>query len=332
MSIPNTTYRVLVEKLGDSNPSQFIGNEGEVFYDPNSPDLKLSNGTTPGGVAIGGTGGGADTGNITFSGETIIGDTNDEFQLGVIQLTPSLDNPDSGQLFVTNGQYVNVYPTIADDAPHIYIAAGTLSTTSNYYDPINNYYKGDIFLGDDDNYFSVKGNGDIKINSDKISSDVSFTTGLSGKNRILFNNSGNTVSLYSQGLDFESHFCIAEPKSEYVGSASSQMIYSSANLYSDINSGFTFVGSLKLLIQCQGNGGSCQLSELLIIRPYEGTTVFMNETGRVTGIGTSSHVEFSTSYNNSSGSIEVYADTTNDPSNEQWSFRIVPIEIREYQL
>ena len=54
----NTTYRVLVEKLGASDPSQFVGNEGEVFYDPNSPSLLLSDGTTPGGVAIGGSGGG----------------------------------------------------------------------------------------------------------------------------------------------------------------------------------------------------------------------------------------------------------------------------------
>jgi hypothetical protein len=58
MSVPNTTYRVLVEKLGASDPSQFVGNEGEVFYDPNNPELKISDGTTIGGVSIGGTGGG----------------------------------------------------------------------------------------------------------------------------------------------------------------------------------------------------------------------------------------------------------------------------------
>jgi hypothetical protein len=58
MTVPNTTYRVLVEKLGAQDPSQFVGNEGEVFYDPNNPALKLSDGTTAGGVSIGGTGGG----------------------------------------------------------------------------------------------------------------------------------------------------------------------------------------------------------------------------------------------------------------------------------
>jgi hypothetical protein len=58
MTVPNTTYRVLVEKLGAQDPSQFVGNEGEVFYDPNNPALKLSDGTTAGGVSIGGTAGG----------------------------------------------------------------------------------------------------------------------------------------------------------------------------------------------------------------------------------------------------------------------------------
>jgi hypothetical protein len=52
MAINNTTYRLLVEKLGDSDPSLFVGNEGEVFYDPDaiSPTFKLSDGTTPGGI------------------------------------------------------------------------------------------------------------------------------------------------------------------------------------------------------------------------------------------------------------------------------------------
>jgi hypothetical protein len=59
MSVPNTTYRILTEKLGDSDPAQFIGNEGEVFYDPNSPELKLSDGSTSGGILIAGSGGGA---------------------------------------------------------------------------------------------------------------------------------------------------------------------------------------------------------------------------------------------------------------------------------
>lgn len=324
MTVPNTTYRVLVEKLGDSNPSTFIGNEGEVFYDPNTPALKLSDGLTPGGVAIGGTGGGS-TGNITFSAERIIGAPNDEFGLGVIQITPSLNDEDAGAPFVDNGQYVNVYPTTLDDAPHIHITAGTLSTTSNYYEITPGYYYGDIFLGDDSNYFQVKGNGELVIYSNNRSGEIRFDIGTYDRNRIRIGCEGNNLNLYEKGLDFDSDFAIAQPETDYVGSASTGIIYRSKVYENEC-------GSMKLLIQCQGDSGTnCQLSELLIIRPYNASTVFINETGRVTGIGTTAHVTFSASYNVGTNQIEVIADTTSDPDNDQWSFRIVPIEIQEYR-
>jgi hypothetical protein len=49
----NTTYRIYVEKLGATDPTEFIGNQGEIFYDPFDPELKLSDGSTPGGVTLG---------------------------------------------------------------------------------------------------------------------------------------------------------------------------------------------------------------------------------------------------------------------------------------
>jgi hypothetical protein len=49
----NTVYRVYLEKLGGASPSSFIGDEGELFFDPNVPILKKSDGTTPGGVIVG---------------------------------------------------------------------------------------------------------------------------------------------------------------------------------------------------------------------------------------------------------------------------------------
>lgn len=57
----NTTYRVLVEKLGAANPIEFIGNEGELFYDPSIPSIYLSDGSTPGGVPVAGGGGGGES-------------------------------------------------------------------------------------------------------------------------------------------------------------------------------------------------------------------------------------------------------------------------------
>ena len=52
LPIPNTTYRVFSEKLGDSDPQTFVGNPGDIFWDPNNGDLNLSDGKTPGGAGL----------------------------------------------------------------------------------------------------------------------------------------------------------------------------------------------------------------------------------------------------------------------------------------
>ena len=46
----NTTYRVFVEKLGNTLPDQFTGNAGELFYDPSGSVVRFSDGNTPGGI------------------------------------------------------------------------------------------------------------------------------------------------------------------------------------------------------------------------------------------------------------------------------------------
>ena len=48
----NTVYRLFVEKLGDANPTDFVGDEGEVFYDPSDGVLKISDGSTPTGLVM----------------------------------------------------------------------------------------------------------------------------------------------------------------------------------------------------------------------------------------------------------------------------------------
>ena len=54
MAIPNTTFRAYVEKLGATEAATFIGNEGDLFYDPNTASLRVSDGSTPGGVPVAG--------------------------------------------------------------------------------------------------------------------------------------------------------------------------------------------------------------------------------------------------------------------------------------
>tara|TARA_B100000470_G_scaffold161216_1_gene126402 strand:- start:2335 stop:2853 length:519 start_codon:yes stop_codon:yes gene_type:complete len=53
-----SVFRTLVQKLGSSSAAQFIGRKGDLFFDPDqaTPILKVSDGTTAGGVSV--TGGG----------------------------------------------------------------------------------------------------------------------------------------------------------------------------------------------------------------------------------------------------------------------------------
>lgn len=50
----NVTYRVFLEKLGGTDPLTFIGNHGDLFYDPFDGVLRVSNGETQGGTTISG--------------------------------------------------------------------------------------------------------------------------------------------------------------------------------------------------------------------------------------------------------------------------------------
>lgn len=78
MAIPNTTFRIFVEKLGAVEATEFIGNEGDLFYDPNSGELRLSDGSTPGGTVVSSfsTGGGG----VTIVASNLVG-TNREIDV-----------------------------------------------------------------------------------------------------------------------------------------------------------------------------------------------------------------------------------------------------------
>lgn len=52
LPIPNTTYRTFTEKLGDTIAEEFVGNPGDLFWDPNTGELNVSDGKTEGGKGI----------------------------------------------------------------------------------------------------------------------------------------------------------------------------------------------------------------------------------------------------------------------------------------
>ena len=53
----SSVFRAFVEKLGGSDASTFVGNRGELFYDPETSTLRVSDGSTPGGIVVSGGGG-----------------------------------------------------------------------------------------------------------------------------------------------------------------------------------------------------------------------------------------------------------------------------------
>jgi len=93
------------------------------------------------------------TGNISFVGTTLNGPSCSSFSAG-----PAHGNvqivPNGCSYYVNHGQYVNIYPTVNTDSPHIHIAAGSGTCQS-----------GDLILGDDDKNVSIVNDGNVQINS-----------------------------------------------------------------------------------------------------------------------------------------------------------------------
>jgi hypothetical protein len=69
----NKTYVAFVDKQGGTTATTYIGNEGELFYDPSTTILRVSDGVTPGGSVVGsgsGSGDNSNTGNVIISSNT----------------------------------------------------------------------------------------------------------------------------------------------------------------------------------------------------------------------------------------------------------------------
>jgi len=104
------------------------------------------------------------TGTISFSGNEIRGNgaAEENFSYGRISIIPHVDTNSISQSFRNYGQYIDIYPTLAQDAPHIHIAAGKGTDST-----------GDLILGDDTQFVDINHQGYIKIrtyNSDTTTS------------------------------------------------------------------------------------------------------------------------------------------------------------------
>ncbi|MBA94898.1 MAG: hypothetical protein CMP21_03965 [Rickettsiales bacterium] len=74
-----TVYRPFTEKLGASDPTTFIGNAGELFYNADTQQVFISDGSTPGGIPI--AGGGGVQSSITDGTSTLSFDSNNRISI-----------------------------------------------------------------------------------------------------------------------------------------------------------------------------------------------------------------------------------------------------------
>ena len=144
----------------DNNPVLALG---EPAYDTTNNKLKIGNGTSAWrdlSYLTDATGGG--TGDVTFDGSTLTTPIQvDILNQGIIRLAPGSTGTTQ---YLDYGQFLNVYPTNAQDAPHIHIDAGS-----------GTFGKGDLILGDDNYNVDVNNQGYIGIKTyDRIRGNNSY--------------------------------------------------------------------------------------------------------------------------------------------------------------
>ena len=98
----NKTYVAFVDKQGGTTATSYIGNEGELFYDPSTTTLRVSDGSTPGGTVVS-SGGGDITGDLTIPGSIV---SNSSFtvtsEIGATSSGVFLDGANDAILFATS--------------------------------------------------------------------------------------------------------------------------------------------------------------------------------------------------------------------------------------
>ena len=152
----NKTFKTFVDKMGGTQATNYIGNPGELFYDPETTSLRISDGVTPGGSLI--SGGGGVTGNIVIASTEseinfVANSSGDGSGYSTIQLIP-----DTG---LGSDQYIILDPTAPS---HIHIRAGGEQDNSF----------ADLFLGGEKNYVRVRDGefGGVRLQNERTSSNL----------------------------------------------------------------------------------------------------------------------------------------------------------------
>ncbi len=263
---------------------------GDITVTDFSPDTDTSNFLVP---TIYRTG---DSGTITFSGNNIRGDgsAEDAFAFGRMSLIPN-----NGISFTDNGQYIDIYPTIMNDAPHIHIAAGKNAVAG----------QGDLILGDDNHHVDVNHSGQIKIRA--FDSDTSLSYDWQ------FNNDGSLAS--------PSGSWTKTTNNNLADSVLTQVVWTSTNNY---------ISGAKLTIQVEADetGGSgqweTQVCEAIIaVRGWTNASQPVMSVYGVTHTSVAPLMTFTVQRNPSTSLIEIVGTRTGTASpNGNASLRIYSVE------
>ena len=146
----NKTFKVFVDKMGGNAANTYIGNEGELFYDPQTTTLRMSDGSTPGGIVVS-SGTSGSTGEVTFEGVKVIGsgaNSGDGNGYSTLELVPDINLYD-------NDQYIIVDPTVPS---HIHLRAGGVQGQSG----------AELFIGGEEVYLKVNDNTGVAIENTQI--------------------------------------------------------------------------------------------------------------------------------------------------------------------
>ena len=154
----NKTFKVFVDKMGGTTATNYIGNDGELFYDPATTTLRIGDGTTPGGTVVSGGGSGV-TGNIDIAStgsqiNFVANSSGDGAGASTIELIPDTN--------VTWGdQCIVIDPTAPS---HIHIRAGGTQDQS----------QAQLYLGGEKNHVRITDSTGVRLQNEYTFDDYFF--------------------------------------------------------------------------------------------------------------------------------------------------------------
>jgi hypothetical protein len=169
----NTVVNIYTDAGNNAYQWQF-GDDGNLTLPGNTFAVNYANGTA---VSIGG---GANTGNVTFDDNIVIG-TGDEFGSAGLFLAPG-----NGSIANSAVQYLRVRG--GDFPTHIHLDTGN-----------NQYY--DQYFGADSRYLKLEANGNVVINADDYAANSGTWTFTSDGNLILADGNSVIQSIANSSLD-----------------------------------------------------------------------------------------------------------------------------------